>query len=142
MKTDFPSIKDCNPDPNLVRVAWFCASVPNAGTPQISEQPVALLEPNAWGLHETLGNAMEWVMDSYGGVSWLDPYIDPEPQLDNVVHGTTRNCPFYATATVCRTAQKLPAHRASRWAGFRLARTLGPGTLPTVADIPESAQPR
>lgn len=142
IKTDFPSIKDCNLDPNLARIAWYCANVPNAGTPARSEQPVGLLEPNAWGLFDTLGNAPEWVMDTYGGVSWIDPYVDPEAQLESVVHGTSRNCPFFSTATGCRVSIKLPAHRAERWAGFRLARTLGPGTLPTLADIPETAPAR
>ncbi len=137
METDFPSIKNCNLDPNLARVAWFCANIPNAETPERTEQPVALLEPNAWGLHDTLGNVMEWVMDTYGGVSWVDPYVDPEPQLDNVIHGTTRNCAFFSSATACRVAQKLPIHRASRWAGFRLARTLGPGNVPSLEDIPQ-----
>jgi formylglycine-generating enzyme required for sulfatase activity len=125
----------CEFDPNLARVAWYCGNVPNALTPQQMEQPVGLLEPNAWGLYDALGNANEWVLDHFGGVSWGDPYPDPEAEFVDSGSGMTRNCPFYGGSTMCRAAARLSAPRAARLAGFRLARTLGPGAPPTLADL-------
>ncbi len=143
MATDFPSIKDCNLDLTLARVAWFCANIPNAGTPQKMEQPVALLEPNGWGLYDSLGNVAEWVMDDYIGVPWVDPYVDPEPQPQTQTsEGTVRSCHFFSSATGCRVAMKLPVPRAERWGGFRLARTLGPGKIPTLENVPQADRTR
>ncbi len=133
----------CDFNPELARVAWYCANVPNGGTPRQMEQPVGLLEPNAWGLYDVLGNANEWVMDHLAGVSWADPYPDPEGELVDTRSGVARNCAFFGWNTLCRVAQRLTANRASRFAGFRLARTLGPGTPPTLADVrepPETAR--
>lgn len=123
----------CQPEPNLARVAWYCSNVPKDPLP--TEHEVALLEPNAWGLYDVLGNAAEWVSDDFGGVGWLDPYPDPEGQVTNVIQGTMRGGPFYADQRICRIAMKLPVLRRARNAGFRLARTLGVGAPPTLNDV-------
>jgi formylglycine-generating enzyme len=142
MELDFHDNSDCNLDPNLSRVGWYCANVPDARTPSQREQPVGLLPPNGWGLHDVLGNVGEWVMDTGLGLGWEDPYPDPEGQFEFLGPGTVRGCHFFQPAAPCRVAQKLPFGRADRWGGFRLARTLGPGKPPTLADVPSVGQAR
>lgn len=46
----------------LARNAWFAGSIKD----DVRLQPVAGKEPNAWGFHDMIGNAWEWVHDSYG----------------------------------------------------------------------------
>ena len=45
-------------------------------------QPVGLKEPNAWGLHDMLGNVWEWVEDFYNEKI----FADPEPPGSGKVH--------------------------------------------------------
>jgi formylglycine-generating enzyme required for sulfatase activity len=126
----------CVADDNLERIAWYCADVPDVGTPAQQAQSVAQLLPNAWGLYDTIGNAPEWVSDDYGGVGWEDPYPDAEGQIRSSVGGTTRGCAFFEAPWQCRIALKTPTSRDYRDAGFRLARTLGVGNPPTLKDVP------
>jgi formylglycine-generating enzyme required for sulfatase activity len=126
----------CVLDENLARTAWYCFDVPDAGTPAQQAQPVAQLLPNAWGLYDVLGNASEWVSDDFVGVGWEDPYPDPEGQIGSSSQGTVRGCSFYSAPFECRVALKLPVGRDERHSSFRLARTLGVGSPPTLGDVP------
>ncbi len=63
---------DCDPDPTLDDVAWWCHN--SAGT----THPVGLKKPNAWGLYDILGNSSEYVVDhqryrGYGTGPQRDP---------------------------------------------------------------------
>lgn len=73
---------------DATEIAWFVKTTGpfNRGTmPRI--QPVAGKKPNAWGLHDMLGNAREWVLDfvgPYPGGEVTDPRGPKEPVKPNL----------------------------------------------------------
>ena len=103
---------------DLDAIAWHSG---NSGgrVHQVGEK-----QPNAFGLHDMLGNAWEWVQDWYGpypGSSVTDP-DGPNSGSARVVRG----CGWGYGASNCRTAYRYayaPSNR-SGILGFRLARTV------------------
>jgi formylglycine-generating enzyme required for sulfatase activity len=69
----------------------------NVGNSAFMTHPVGQKEPNQWGLHDTLGNTLEWCRDA-----WLDRYpggTDPEvTELDIPLRPGESDAPFF----VCR----------------------------------------
>jgi formylglycine-generating enzyme required for sulfatase activity len=109
-----------NPDPNLDQIAWYC------GNTFVMPSPVALKEPNAWGLWDMSGNQQEWVWDLYEGYSSGDtvsPVVDPTGSYAGsrrVMRGGS-----VVQDVECRSACRnvsLPGNRFS-YIGLRIARS-------------------
>ena len=52
-------------------MAWYAD---NSGE---KTHPVGQKKPNAWGLHDLLGNVAEWTLDAYGPYPRALPATDP-----------------------------------------------------------------
>lgn len=119
----------------LDRIAWYGK---NSGS---RTHEVCLKEPNAWGLHDMLGNVLEWCDDGkrkYGDLPEHDPIGDTGQGSERVVRGGSwRDVPRYVRAA-CRDWRD-PAGRSPAL-GFRLAR--GPsGAQARQAGRPAAAEP-
>ena len=85
--------------------------------------PVGEKTPNAFGVHDTLGNVWEWVQDWYGSYSEgsvTDP-VGPSEGSYRVIRGGS----WLFHGFDCRAAYRLPSSPGQRFSrlGFRLART-------------------
>ena len=101
---------------NLDAIAWY---VENSGD---RTHPVGQKAPNAWGLHDMLGNVWEWVED------WGDDYpggvvTDPRGPVSGSVR-VFRGGGFARDASDCRSSYRSGAGpRYDLFLGFRLLRT-------------------
>ena len=104
-------------DPVVDRIGWYGE---NSGG---RTRPVGGKAPNAWGLHDMLGNVWEWVGDRYGdypGGTVTDP-VGPASGSKRVFRG---GC-WLGSARFCRSALRIrnsPGYRFGSL-GFRLLRT-------------------
>ncbi|MCG3194940.1 MAG: formylglycine-generating enzyme family protein [Thermoanaerobaculia bacterium] len=96
-------------------IAWC---YPNSGN---KTHPVGKKRPNAWGLHDMIGNVWEWVED------WFD-YYGPEPAVDPAgpptgVNRVNRGGSWNVVSGYCRSAFRAGYGPATRinYLGFRLA---------------------
>ena len=78
----------------LNSIAWyFDNSVERGESGQRGTHPVALKEPNPWGLYDTLGNVWEWCQDTYDGNAYergevTDPIVESsEASAYRVIRG-------------------------------------------------------
>ena len=104
-------------DPVLNRIGWYDE---NSGA---RTHPVGRKAPNAWGLHDMLGNVWEWVGDRFGdypGGTVTDP-VGPRSGSYRVFRGGS----WRHLARDCRSADRNWNSPGSRTAdlGFRLLRT-------------------
>lgn len=99
-------------------IAWFCGNSNNR-THQIREK-----QANRWGLHDIVGNVLEWCHDRYDDYPTGD-IIDPW----GAATGSSRvfrggSCHHYGNlARAGSRGQSTPDDR-SRWLGFRLVRSV------------------
>jgi len=113
-------------DPNLDPIAWYCGNSGD-GVDKTTRQsrPVGQKLPNAWGLHDMLGNAAEWVHDAATGLSPTYPARDPFGEIGirqssrTYVGGGATGSP-----SLLRIAQGLSTSAFQPSDGLRLARTL------------------
>ena len=102
---------------NLDAIAWYDG---NSGDRPL---PVGQKAPNAWGLHDMLGNVWEWVQDWHGGYpggAVTDPR-GPGSGSVRVIRGSS----WGNIAGHCRASirfKRSPGYRLS-YLGFRLLRT-------------------
>jgi len=125
---DAGNLETCDAsNPDLDEVAVYCANAPGGTAPVGSKA-----HPNAWGLHDPLGNVWEWVWDrfadDYGGHRGMadaapDPVGPPDGDLRVVRGGSWR-----AEARYCRAGNRFRLRPFDRnyVFGFRPARTLRP----------------
>jgi formylglycine-generating enzyme required for sulfatase activity len=103
--------------------AWY-------GGRAASTQPVGQKLPNAWGLHDMLGNVWEWCHDGCRQ-STVDEVLDPigptEADADRVIRGGSWNSPAHAVH------ERFGFAPGSRYGhiGFRCLRS-EPGRLPDL----------
>ena len=102
----------------LVDLGWFRCN--SAGGPK----EVMALSPNAWGLHDMLGNVAEWTWDSYAAAMSAPGGTDPQQTAwgdARVVRGGYWES--YPTGLRAAARGAASPDRRERFIGFRLVRS-------------------
>ncbi len=122
----------CYPDPAIDTIGWCCES----GATILTTQPVGKKTPNAWGLYDMIGNAIEWVDGTFDGLGYgpgplTDPFGTVGATRDDAgldLGGIWRGGRFSLYNGLCRSAARFQAPRSGisgAGVGFRLVRTAG-----------------
>ena len=105
---------------NESRSAW---TADNSGS---QVHPVGMMLPNAWGVHDMSGNALEWVQDCWADSFAAAPSDGSAVQAANcgarVLRGGGANSSTWETRAAAR-ASNSPDYRGNLY-GFRLARSV------------------
>jgi len=109
-----------NEEARLGEYAWFWS---NSGK---QLHPVGLKKPNAYGLYDMHGNALEWTADWYSADYYeLSPLINPEGPAEGeekVVRGGSA----FVSAGLCRSAARMRSTPDTAYSGrgFRCAASI------------------
>lgn len=123
------------PNTTLDSIAWFCG---NSG---MNQQAMGTLDPNPWGLYDSLGNVIEWVWDFYGPYS-MSFQKDPLGSATGI-YRVTRGAEVASNAGEVRAAWRELAEPmgSNVSAGFRPVMTAKPcddGLICTTDTVAES----
>lgn len=121
---------ECEHEPSLDDVGWYCCNSGNRA------HPVAQKLPNAWGLHDLVGSLPEWTGDLIDGLGYGEgPLTDPKglaegrsiipPEHQEFPILSTRGGYFWAWPTAVLHPNRLAGTPfGSEQKGLRLVRTL------------------
>ena len=89
---------------------------------------VGVLQPNAFGLHDVLGNAWEWVQDCFNWSYEGAPADGSAWEEGDCTARAMRGASWASTPTYLRAAHRAGQHAGFRsdYVGFRVVRTYGP----------------
>jgi formylglycine-generating enzyme required for sulfatase activity len=128
--------------------AWFAKNSAVPAFPRGNYHKVGTKKPNAWGLHDMLGNVMEWTLDQYAPYTAApaeNPWVKSTESYPHAVRGGSWNDPATLLGCTIRVRSdpswkkqdpQLPKSiwymTDAQWLGFRLVR---PVTLPTAEEM-------
>jgi formylglycine-generating enzyme required for sulfatase activity len=128
--------------------AWYAKNSPTASFSGGTYREIGRKKPNAWGLHDMLGNVMEWTLDQYAPYTEApaeNPWIRATAPYPHAVRGGSWNDDAPRVTCTARVASDAEWKRQdpqlpksvwymtdAQWLGFRLVR---PGTLPGAEEM-------
>jgi formylglycine-generating enzyme required for sulfatase activity len=136
------------PAGQLGEVAWFKGNSAAPGFTAGTYHKVGTKKPNAWGLHDMLGNVMEWTLDQYAPYTAEpkeNPWVRSTKAYPHAVRGGSWNDEEARVTCTARVASEASWKRQdpqlpksiwymtdAQWLGFRLVR---PAVLPSAAEM-------
>jgi serine/threonine protein kinase/formylglycine-generating enzyme required for sulfatase activity len=111
------------PDEQIKHCAWLQG---NAGG---KAHPVGTRQPNAWGLHDMIGNVGEWCQDTFHQYNAAKVEHDPTKPIPNSGKGhVVRSKHFKSPAYLARSSYRVMATEDNRTdvTGFRVVMVPGP----------------
>ena len=93
-------------DQTVARMGWGWVTEEDLDDGYGRHAPVGTFAPNAFGLHDTMGNVWEWCRDGYGGYGLQAAAGDGERQVTGARFRVYRGGSFFFTARYARSAYR------------------------------------